>query len=61
MIRIYSYSIVPCPWLDNKHVVFGEVIEGIETIKKAEAVGSQSGKTTKAVVIADCGEIKEEK
>merc|ERR1711988_974571 len=42
-------------WLDGKHVVFGKVAEGMDVIKKVEAVGSQSGQTSKAVIIADCG------
>ncbi|PVD38675.1 hypothetical protein C0Q70_01295 [Pomacea canaliculata] len=44
-------------WLDGKHVVFGSVVEGLETVKKMEAVGSQSGKTSKDVIIADCGTV----
>jgi len=44
-------------WLDNKHVVFGHVIEGLDVMRKMEKVGSQSGKTSRPVVIADCGEI----
>lgn len=43
--------------LDNKHVVFGKVIEGYEVVKKIEEVGSQSGTTSKKVVISDCGEL----
>jgi cyclophilin family peptidyl-prolyl cis-trans isomerase len=42
-------------WLDGKHVVFGEVIEGYEHIKKIESYGSDSGKTSKKIVIDNCG------
>ena len=48
---------VPTPWLDGKHVVFGSVVEGMDVVKAIEAVGSQSGKTSKKVEIADCGEL----
>ena len=33
------------------------VIEGMDIVYKVEKVGSQSGKTTKKVMIADAGEI----
>uniref|UniRef100_A0A1I8F584 Peptidyl-prolyl cis-trans isomerase n=1 Tax=Macrostomum lignano TaxID=282301 RepID=A0A1I8F584_9PLAT len=49
------FIITPTPWLDGKHVVFGEVISGDDVVKKMEALGSQSGKPSKTVVIADCG------
>ncbi len=44
-------------WLDNKHVVFGHVIEGLDVMRKMEKVGTQSGKTSRPVVITDCGEL----
>jgi len=44
-------------WLDGKHVVFGKVIEGMDVVTAVEAVGSQEGKTSKKVVVTDCGEI----
>merc|ERR1712076_68325 len=48
---------VKTEWLDGKHVVFGNVSKGMDVVKKIEAVGSQSGKTSQPVVIADCGQI----
>lgn len=45
------------PWLDGKHVVFGSVVEGMDVVKTIEGVGSQSGKTSAKVTIADCGQL----
>merc|ERR1711885_108172 len=41
-------------WLDGKHVVFGQVVEGMDVAKKLESLGSQSGKTKQQVGIVDC-------
>merc|ERR1712072_964398 len=48
---------VKTDWLDGKHVVFGKVAEGMDVVKKCEAVGSQSGKTSQPVKIATCGQL----
>ncbi|XP_053947633.1 uncharacterized protein LOC128856359 [Anastrepha ludens] len=42
-------------WLDNKHVVFGKVVEGLDIVKKIEGFGSDSGKTKRKIEIADSG------
>ncbi|CAN0910130.1 Peptidyl-prolyl cis-trans isomerase 1 [Linum grandiflorum] len=44
-------------WLDGKHVVFGQVVEGMDVVRAIEKVGSGSGRTSKPVVIADCGQL----
>lgn len=46
------------PWLDNKHVVFGSVVEGYETVQKIEALGTPSGMTRARIIVAGCGELK---
>ncbi|KAG6410878.1 hypothetical protein SASPL_128951 [Salvia splendens] len=38
-------------WLDGKHVVFGQVVEGYDVVKGIEKVGSGSGRTSKPVVL----------
>lgn len=48
---------VKTAWLDNKHVVFGSIVEGMDVVKKIESFGSQSGKTSKKIVVADCGQL----
>ncbi|EEQ97953.1 20 kDa cyclophilin precursor, putative [Perkinsus marinus ATCC 50983] len=53
----FFITTVKCSWLDGKHVVFGKVKEGMDVVRKMEAVGSSSGKTSAPVVIADCGQL----
>jgi len=55
----FFITTVKTPWLDGKHTVFGKIMEGMELVKEIESHGSQSGKTSKKIVIADSGEISE--
>ena len=54
----FFITTVKTSWLDNRHVVFGKVIEGMDVVKKIEAMGSQSGKTAKTIVINDSGQLQ---
>jgi peptidyl-prolyl isomerase F (cyclophilin D) len=42
-------------FLDYKHTVFGQVVDGYNVVKAIEAAGSRSGDTSQDVMIADCG------
>lgn len=43
--------------LNGKHVVFGNVKEGMDVVKAMEAKGSEGGTTSAKIVIADCGQL----
>ena len=45
------------PWLDGRHVVFGQVIEGEDIVRELEKIGTGSGQTKKKAVIVDSGEL----
>jgi len=51
----FFITTVKTSWLDGRHVVFGKVVEGMDIVSAVEAVGSQSGKPSKTVVIHDSG------
>jgi cyclophilin family peptidyl-prolyl cis-trans isomerase len=42
----FFLTFVPTPWLDGKHTIFGEVVEGAETLGELERRGSKSGSTS---------------
>ena len=44
-------------WLDNKHVVFGRVVSGLDVVRLMESCGSSVGRPTKKVVISNCGNV----
>ncbi|KAF8905233.1 cyclophilin [Gymnopilus junonius] len=53
----FFITTVVTSWLDGAHVVFGEVVEGLDVVKAIEKLGSSSGKTSKKVTIAKSGTV----
>ncbi|ORE01651.1 peptidyl-prolyl cis-trans isomerase A2, partial [Rhizopus microsporus var. microsporus] len=53
----FFITTVVTSWLDGAHVVFGEVVEGMDLVKKIEALGSASGTPKAKVTIESCGEL----
>jgi peptidylprolyl isomerase len=53
----FFITFAPCPWLDNVHVVFGELIEG--DIHRLTFVSSKDGKPTEKIIISNCGVFEE--
>ena len=47
----FFLTFVPTPWLDGKHTIFGEVVDGMETVRALEARASDSGATTEPLEI----------
>jgi cyclophilin family peptidyl-prolyl cis-trans isomerase len=47
----FFLTFVPTPHLDGKHTIFGEVAEGMGTVKELEKRGSRSGRPSERLVI----------
>lgn len=56
----FFITTVKTSWLDGKHVVFGEVLSGMDVVDKIEGYGSGAGRTSKVIRIKDSGELKTE-
>ncbi|MFI9810056.1 peptidylprolyl isomerase [Streptomyces sp. NPDC052301] len=54
----FFITTVLTPWLDGKHVVFGEVVEGQDLVDQIESLGSQSGAPKGKVEIAASGVVE---
>jgi len=50
----FFLTFVATPWLNGKHTIFGEVVEGMDVLKALEAAGTQSGATTEKLSIVKC-------
>ena len=53
----FFITTVKTSWLDTKHVVFGAIVDGMDVVKKIESYGTQSGKTTKKITVANSGQL----
>ncbi|GCA62418.1 cyclophilin-type peptidyl-prolyl cis-trans isomerase [Kipferlia bialata] len=54
----FFITTVQTPWLDGRHVVFGQVLKGKDLVKLIEKQGTESGRTKCKVEIADCGQLE---
>ncbi|WP_225802946.1 peptidylprolyl isomerase [Streptomyces sp. NK15101] len=54
----FFITTVVTSWLDGKHVVFGEVVEGQDLVKQIESLGSDSGATKAKIEVAESGIVK---
>ncbi|KAI9305195.1 putative peptidyl-prolyl cis-trans isomerase [Cunninghamella echinulata] len=54
----FFITTITTSWLNDRHVVFGKVLEGMDVVEKIENTPTGYGdKPKKDVVIADCGEL----
>jgi cyclophilin family peptidyl-prolyl cis-trans isomerase len=47
----FFLTFVPTPWLDGKHTIFGEVVDGMDVVKELEKRGSRSGRPSEKLWI----------
>jgi peptidyl-prolyl isomerase F (cyclophilin D) len=53
----FFICVAKTPWLDGKHCVFGQVVDGYNVVKAMEACGSRGGEPADSLVVAACGEV----
>jgi peptidyl-prolyl cis-trans isomerase B (cyclophilin B) len=58
LTRQFFVTTVACNWLDGKHCVFGQVIEGMDIVKKIESTPTAPGdRPVKDCTITASGEL----
>ncbi|XP_041990373.1 peptidyl-prolyl cis-trans isomerase 7-like [Salvia splendens] len=53
----FFITTVKTSWLDGHHVVFGQVLSGMDVVKKIESLGTESGMPKATVIVSDSGEL----
>merc|ERR1712048_400884 len=53
----FFMTFIPCTWLDGKHTVFGQVVDGFQTLDALESVSSSTGATAAKCMIENSGQL----
>lgn len=53
----FFLTFAPCPALNGKHVVFGQVVQGLEVLDRLEELGTTKGAPKKTAKVFRCGEL----
>ncbi|MCY2959976.1 MAG: peptidylprolyl isomerase [Planctomycetota bacterium] len=56
----FFLTFVPTPTLNGKHTIFGEVVEGLDTLKKLESFGTSPNGTPKKPLVIQSAKISVE-
>ena len=58
---LFNISVIicaPCDWLDNKHVIFGRIIDEMRIVRMIENVPvGHANKPKSKCIITECGEL----
>jgi peptidyl-prolyl cis-trans isomerase A (cyclophilin A) len=56
----FFVTVVPTPWLNGKHTIFGEVIEGMDIVERISTVPTGSGDRPKEDVVLQHVEVEDQ-